>query len=125
MTGSEAVASTVRPIRTQHLIFFEGEHRIMPVDGYTTGSPWFVITPSVNVMRDDHWELTHTPTGYAIGGPWPGDRCTLNDLAALAQTLAAWGDWGQVRRATDFADKVADVVRAELRRFWNTHGLDD
>lgn len=89
---------SIRPIRTQALLWSDDArcHRIMPVDGWTTPSPHFVITSSESWPSKDadggplYYELTHVPTVRAIGAPYEAEVYPLEELAAFALELASY-----------------------------------
>ena len=118
-----------RPILTQRCTYNydAGGYIILPIDGWTTGSPHFVITPSAYVPADpEHpgfYELIHLHTGYAMGKPYDGSVYSLNDLAALAAELELrCSDWRSVRGKKDLRPPEARDVQYALDRFRLEHG---
>ena len=104
-----------RPIRTQSLVYDEEREQsvILPVDGWRTGSPCWVITPSTTDPEPIGYRLTHVPTGRAIGSVFAADAYTLADLSLLACELDDLLDWHHVQDAYDLdQEEYIQVTRA-------------
>lgn len=122
---------SVRPIRTQAFLW-SGDtrsHRIIPVDGWTTPSPRFVITSS------DDWplkelfggtlcyEITLVSSGCPIGSPYEASVYPLEDLAAFAVELDSYCDWRAVRGRGDLNPAEKEHVQYALDRFRGEYGM--
>ena len=116
-------ATSPAPIRTQHCIWQGSFYQAVPVDGWSTGSPNFVITPSANWPRKDYagaplyYELTHVTTGFCVGAPYDAGQCTLEELADLADDLDAEAQWETLRDLGDFSHDQVVRIQKQIERF--------
>ena len=112
-----------RPIRTQRLIYDEeiGLSVIRPVDGWSTGRPCWVITPSTTDYPPIGYILRHVPTGFAVGPAFPVDGYRLDDIAHLAGELDKLLDWRRVTAASTFNDEKYTQTARLFSRFLREH----